>query len=89
MGQAPVVFLRQVLGLVVNPDGMNDPSIPDDAKERAKAILDGCKVSIVLILMNLLAKFDKKGSSPQMQFYYINKCRVKVPDHTVILLELK
>ena len=61
MGQAPVVFLRQVLGLVVNPDGMNDPSIPDDAKERAKAILDGCKVSIVLILMNLLAKFDKKA----------------------------
>ena len=46
MGQAPVVFLRQVLGLVVNPDGMNDPSIPDDAKERAKAILDGCKVSV-------------------------------------------
>ena len=44
MGQAPVVFLRQVLGLVVNPDGMNDPTIPDDAKERAKAILDGCKV---------------------------------------------
>ena len=44
MGQAPVVFLRQVLGLVVNPDGMKDPSIPDDAKERAKAILDGCKV---------------------------------------------
>ena len=44
MGQKPVVFLRQVLGLVVNPDSMNDPSIPDDAKERAKAILDGCKV---------------------------------------------
>ena len=44
MGQAPVVFLRQVLGLVVNPDGMKDPSIPDDAKKRAQDILDGCKV---------------------------------------------
>lgn len=43
MGQAPVVFLRQVLGLVVNPDGLNDPSIPSDAKERANAILEGCK----------------------------------------------
>merc|ERR1711953_1562390 len=45
MGQAPVVFLRQVLGLVVNPDGMKDPSIPSDAKERAAAILAGCKGS--------------------------------------------
>ena len=44
MGQAPVVFLRQVLGLVVNPAGLNDPSIPSDAKERAQAILGGCKV---------------------------------------------
>ena len=49
MGQKPVVFLRQVLGLVVNPDSMNDPSIPDDAKERAKAILDGCKVRKFLL----------------------------------------
>ena len=40
MGQKPVVFLRQVLGLVVNPDSMNDPSIPDDAKERAKAMVN-------------------------------------------------
>ena len=53
-----MVFLRQVLGLVVNPDGMNDPSIPDDAKERAKAILDGCKVSIALILINILSILD-------------------------------
>merc|ERR1712223_597015 len=45
MGQAPVVFLRQVLGLVVNPDGMKDPSIPSDAKERAATILAGCKGS--------------------------------------------
>ena len=44
MGQAPVAFLRQVLGLVVNPEGLNDPTIPSDAKERAKDILSGCKV---------------------------------------------
>lgn len=44
MGQQPVVFLRQVLGLVVNPDGLNDPTIPSDAKARAKDILSGCKV---------------------------------------------
>lgn len=43
MGQQPVVFLRQVLGLVVNPDGLNDPTIPSDAKARAKDILSGCK----------------------------------------------
>ena len=52
MGQAPVVFLRQVLGLVVNPDGMKDPSIPSDAKERAAAILAGCKVYLLEIHCN-------------------------------------
>ena len=52
MGQAPVVFLRQVLGLVVNPDGMKDPSIPSDAKERAAAILAGCKVYLLKIHCN-------------------------------------
>merc|ERR1712096_509882 len=43
MGQAPVLFLRQVLGLVVNPEGLKDPTIPSDAKERARSILAGCK----------------------------------------------
>ena len=45
MGQTPVVFLRQVLGLVVNTEGQNDPSIPSDVKERAQTILSGCKVT--------------------------------------------
>ena len=48
MGQAPVVFLRQVLSLVLNPQGMNEPNIPTDAKQRAEAILKGCKVTVVL-----------------------------------------
>ena len=47
MGQSPVTFLRQVLGLVVNPEGLKDPSIPSDAKERANAILGGCKVNLI------------------------------------------
>ena len=47
MGQSPVTFLRQVLGLVVNPEGLKDPSIPADAKERANAILGGCKVNLI------------------------------------------
>ncbi|XP_316880.6 alanine aminotransferase 1 isoform X2 [Anopheles gambiae] len=43
MGQPPITFIRQVLGLVSYPPLFNDPSIPTDAKQRARAILDGCK----------------------------------------------
>ena len=65
MGQTPVVFLRQVLGLVVNTEGQNDPSIPSDAKERAQTILSGCKVTdkfgffdIVIVLIWPSGKFN-------------------------------
>ena len=43
MGQKPITFLRQVLALVVSPDLLNDPKYPEDAKERARTLLDGCK----------------------------------------------
>ncbi|KAL6423994.1 hypothetical protein ACFW04_009723 [Cataglyphis niger] len=43
MGQQPITFLRQVLTLTVSPKLLNDPSYPEDAKERARTILKGCK----------------------------------------------
>ncbi|XP_058444925.1 alanine aminotransferase 1 [Malaya genurostris] len=43
MGQQPITIIRQVLGLVSYPPLFNDKSIPEDAKQRARAILDGCK----------------------------------------------
>lgn len=43
MGQQPITFLRQVLGLVSYPPLFDDKSIPEDAKERARTILKGCK----------------------------------------------
>ncbi|XP_076245864.1 alanine aminotransferase 1 [Calliopsis andreniformis] len=43
MGQQPITFLRQVLTLSVSPQLLDDPSFPEDAKERAKTILCGCK----------------------------------------------
>lgn len=43
MGQQPITFLRQVLTLTVSPGLLNDPSYPEDAKERARAILQQCK----------------------------------------------
>ncbi|XP_043263666.1 alanine aminotransferase 1 [Colletes gigas] len=43
MGQQPITFLRQVLTLTVSPSLMDDPSYPEDAKERARNILCGCK----------------------------------------------
>lgn len=43
MGQQPITFLRQVLTLTVSPNLLDDPSYPEDAKERARALLCGCK----------------------------------------------
>lgn len=42
-GQKPITFIRQVLALVTYPDLMKSPDFPDDAKDRAKRILDCCK----------------------------------------------
>ncbi|XP_024875963.1 alanine aminotransferase 1-like isoform X3 [Temnothorax curvispinosus] len=43
MGQQPITFLRQVLTLTVSPNLLNDPSYPEDAKARARMVLEGCK----------------------------------------------
>jgi len=43
MGQQPITFLRQVLTLTVSPKLLDDPSYPEDAKVRARTILQGCK----------------------------------------------
>ncbi|XP_015595291.1 alanine aminotransferase 1 [Cephus cinctus] len=43
MGQKPITFLRQVLALTVTPELLDDPRYPEDAKNRARAILGGCK----------------------------------------------
>ncbi|KAL8614789.1 hypothetical protein ACOMHN_062832 [Nucella lapillus] len=43
-GQKPMTFIRQVLALVTYPDGlMNSPDFPEDAKHRAKKILNACR----------------------------------------------
>lgn len=43
-GQKPITFIRQVLALVTYPDLlMKSPDFPEDAKQRAKRILDGCR----------------------------------------------
>nr|XP_029713919.1 alanine aminotransferase 1 [Aedes albopictus] len=42
MGQQPITFLRQVLGLITYQPLFNDPTIPEDAKERARTILADC-----------------------------------------------
>ena len=43
MGQQPITFLRQVLTLTVSPNLLDDPCYPEDAKERARTVLNGCK----------------------------------------------
>ncbi len=42
MGNKPITFLRQVLALVTCPSLQDSPDFPSDAKERARAILQGC-----------------------------------------------
>lgn len=43
MGQQPITFIRQIIGLLSYPPLFNDPTIPQDCKNRANAILDDCK----------------------------------------------
>nr|BBA45754.1 alanine aminotransferase [Pachyrhynchus infernalis] len=47
MGQGYITFIRQVLALVTYPPLFEDPSFPDDAKERARSILKACRGSSV------------------------------------------
>uniref|UniRef100_A0A8C3P0B1 alanine transaminase n=1 Tax=Cyanoderma ruficeps TaxID=181631 RepID=A0A8C3P0B1_9PASS len=42
MGQRPITFLRQVVALCTYPNLLDSPSFPEDAKERARRILQGC-----------------------------------------------
>lgn len=43
MGQIPITFARQVLALVTYPPLFDNPAFPEDAKERARVILNGCR----------------------------------------------
>ncbi|XP_076271678.1 alanine aminotransferase 2-like [Rhynchophorus ferrugineus] len=43
MGQVPITFIRQVLAMVIYPAFLDNPHFPDDAKERARTILDSCQ----------------------------------------------
>ncbi|MGH0132855.1 UNVERIFIED_CONTAM: hypothetical protein FKN15_050903 [Acipenser sinensis] len=42
LGQRPITFLRQVIALCTYPDLLNDNKFPEDAKERARRILQAC-----------------------------------------------
>uniref|UniRef100_A0A1A8FNR2 alanine transaminase n=1 Tax=Nothobranchius korthausae TaxID=1143690 RepID=A0A1A8FNR2_9TELE len=42
MGQRPITFFRQVLALCSYPDLLEDNKFPEDAKKRARRILDAC-----------------------------------------------
>lgn len=43
MGQKPITFLRQVLAIVVQPELLDDSRYPEDAKKRARMLLNCCK----------------------------------------------
>lgn len=42
-GQKPNTFIRRVMALCTYPELFKDPSIPEDAKDRARRILADCK----------------------------------------------
>ncbi|XP_028665485.1 alanine aminotransferase 2 [Erpetoichthys calabaricus] len=42
MGQKPITFLRQVVALSTFPELLESPSFPEDAKKRARRILQDC-----------------------------------------------
>jgi alanine transaminase len=42
-GQNPITFIRQVVAACVCPDMMDSCNFPDDVKNKARRILQGCK----------------------------------------------
>ncbi|XP_053716682.1 alanine aminotransferase 2 [Synchiropus splendidus] len=42
MGQQPITFLRQVVALCSFPELLESPAFPEDAKQRAKRVLQDC-----------------------------------------------
>ncbi|MBN3318405.1 ALAT2 aminotransferase, partial [Atractosteus spatula] len=42
MGQKPITFLRQVVALCTCPELLDSPAFPEDAKKRARRILQSC-----------------------------------------------
>ncbi|XP_054840941.1 alanine aminotransferase 1 isoform X2 [Eublepharis macularius] len=42
MGQKPITFLRQVSALCMYPELLDDPNFPEDAKQKARRLLDAC-----------------------------------------------
>jgi len=47
MGNKPITFIRQVLALITHPPLLETDEFPEDAKDRARQILKGCKGSSV------------------------------------------
>jgi len=47
MGNKPITFIRQVLALITHPPLLETNEFPEDAKDRARAILKGCRGSSV------------------------------------------
>ena len=43
MGNKPITFIRQVLAIITHPPLLESPEFPEDAKARARDILNGCK----------------------------------------------
>jgi len=43
MGNKPITFIRQVLALITHPPLLESNEFPEDAKQRAREILKGCK----------------------------------------------
>merc|ERR1711962_1877170 len=76
MGNLPVTFLRQVLAIVSYPELLNSKDLPEDAKDRARAILGGCKGGSagsysdspgVEIIRRHVAEYIEKGMEEYLQ----------------------
>lgn len=57
MGQKPITFIRQVVSLVSYPELLNSKEFPEDAKSRARAILDASRGSAGNPSLQMIAIF--------------------------------
>lgn len=58
MGQKPITFIRQVVSLVAYPDLLSSKEFPEDAKSRARAILEASRGSAGTAAAFSLARED-------------------------------
>ena len=71
MGQKPITFIRQVVSLVAFPDLLSSNDFPEDAKSRARAILESSRGSVGMSLQIVIFLFIFESLFKLIKFFFL------------------